>query len=144
MIKTIALVVGFSAILQISAGSLRSVSSQDSNEDTISATATLQDTIHGYGGATFYINHVASASGWDDQVVVNSFIKAYNDVFSGGDRTITSAFIDNSIVLPEGGSGTEQLQADFVVGRRQTADFLDQGWTYYDSISWCKFQYGKL
>lgn len=132
MNKILSLLVCLTAMVNGSAGFLRAWSPIE--VESASSTA-VKDTIHEFGGATLYINHVAASGGWDDQAVATAFIDAYNKVHAGGDRIIVSAFIDNTIELPEDGTAV-------VLGRSQKAG-LRQDWTHYNSISWCKFQYGE-
>lgn len=107
------------AIVPVTAN-LRGASLHEETNDSSSSSLAADPEQVGYASATIYIEQVKTSGDWDDEIVSNAFITAYNTAHSNSDYSIKSGFIDNKVEIPE-----------------------DNENTHYYSISWYSFTYGK-
>jgi hypothetical protein len=100
------------------------------------------DKYSGFMGATVMINHASGdGAGWDESVVDQAFIDAYNAVHNNG-YEITSAFIDKEVDIPEdetGGDGDDGEPDHVLTGAvvKKNKSY----WPYYGVVYYYAFGY---
>lgn len=80
---------------------------------------------------TLYLDHVASAGAWDESLITDAIIVAYNNVH-GSDYTLDSGFMEEQIEIPED-EDDESFETNILGGKSK----------YYYSVSWYNFGYCK-
>jgi hypothetical protein len=123
-------ILSLSALSQALAGSLRSSGPNDDNM------------VHGFGGATFFINHVSYSGTWDEDIVGKAFKDAFNSVYRDEDIVIIDSFMDRMIELPES-SGNHLQEGGPTLVQSAVVGSSSSSTGSYDSISDWTYHYGK-